>query len=156
MLKDDTGLFNPTRALMTTYSANRKFDRTERALSLKEKEHNVNLLGVRIFETGNAALDLLFLELPFNVTITNASFSEYRLSKKERFLADESLHQQITSGYLCDCCGGIAEAFDDKLHFTIKREDLDEYLCTNCVDNHNISSYDKVFGELNPMLSNLL
>lgn len=155
MLKDDTGIFNPTRALLNTYTANRKFDRTERALSLKEKEHAVNLLGVRIFETGNAALDLLFLEIPFDVTITNASFSEYRLSKKERLLADESLHHKLTSGYLCDCCGELSEAFDDKLHFKSKKEDLSEYLCESCTDNHNNSKYDKFFDDLKPLLSNI-
>jgi hypothetical protein len=155
MLKDDTGLFNPTRALLKSYSANRKFDRSEIALSLKEKEHNVNLSGVRILNTGNAELDTLFLEIPFDVSISDASFSEYRLSKKERFIASESLHHNITYGYLCDCCGELAEAFDDKIHFTSKKEDLDEYLCTDCVDKLNNSTYDKVFGELKPLLSNL-
>ena len=137
MLMDDTQLFETTRTIVSTFTTNKQFDRSEQRLSVKEKISSYKGKMVRMFHTENVMLDMMFQALPFDSEITDAAFSMYRLSKDERELAENTIHEHFTYGYCCDCCGNIVEKHDNKIHFSVNDFELDDTLCSVCSSNLN-------------------
>lgn len=134
---DDTQLFETTRTIVSTFTTNKQFDRSEQRLSVKEKISSYKGKMVRVFHTENVMLDMMFQALPFDSEITDAAFSMYRLSKDDRELAKSTIHEFFTYGYCCDCCGNIVEKPDNKIHFSVNEFELDDTLCSVCSSNLN-------------------
>lgn len=134
---DATQLFETTRTIVSTFTTNKQFDRSEQRLSVKEKISSYKGKMVRVFHTENVMLDMMFQALPFDSEITDAAFSMYRLSKDERELAKSTIHEFFTYGYCCDCCGNIVEKHDNKIHFSVNEFELDGTLCSVCSSNLN-------------------
>lgn len=132
MLMADTQLFETTRTIVSTFTTNKQFDRSEQRLSVKEKISSYKGKMVRVFHTENVMLDMMFQALPFDSEITDAAFSMYRLSKDEQELAKSTIHEFFTYGYCCDCCGNIVVKHDNKIHFSVNEFELDDTLCGIC------------------------